>query len=114
MVHTISRIQVLHGKDTICITQIAAPNNGTNGTNGVLKGLFKSGCFLRRTKTDKHKAVNASKVPIDTNSLSTCRGKSPANIIVIIQANMVARCGMPCLLCTFEKNFGINPSFDIA
>lgn len=72
---------------------MAAPNMGTNGTNGVRNGRLRLGSVLRNIRIDIQTIVKAIKVPIETNSLNTCRGNNPANTPVIIQANTVAFCG---------------------
>jgi len=42
-VQPISLLHVVHGRETICIIQIAAPNMGMKGTKGVLNGRLRSG-----------------------------------------------------------------------
>lgn len=101
------------GKASICAKHIPAPRIGTKGTNGVLKGRIMSGCVLRSTIMDTQTIVNASSVPIETNSPNTLIGKRPAMIPVEMQVTTVALCGVLYALCTFEKNFGSNPSLDI-
>ena len=88
--HPISLSHVFQGRDNIWMIHIAAPNNGKNGTNGVLNGRFRLGCVLRSTTMEIHTIVNAIRVPIDTNSLRTCKGNRPAISPVAILANIVA------------------------
>lgn len=113
-VQRIKRSHVVHGSDNICITQKKAPSDGMSHTNGTLKGRFNSGCVLRNTITEIHTIANAIKVPIETSSLNTLRGKIPAIAPVAIPAKIVAFCGTPRFALTLENNDGSNPSFEIA
>ena len=112
-VQPISRSHVLHGRDSICTIQMAAPAKGINGTRGVLNGRLRSGCVLRSMTIEIHTMVKAIRVPIDTSSLRTWRGKSPAINAVTMLAKIVALWGTPCLSFTFENTFGNNPSLEI-
>jgi hypothetical protein len=72
--------QVSQGRENICNRQNPAPSNGISGTNGVLNGRGISGFDLRRNMMAIHTMVNASKVPMETNSPSMLIGSMPARI----------------------------------
>lgn len=76
---TINRIHVSPGRKTIINKQVAIPNTGTTGTNGVLNALGASGIFFRKTKTPIQTKMNANSVPILVISPTTLAGTNAAN-----------------------------------
>src|ERR1700722_4420763 len=89
-----SRIQVGGGKKTIWAKQRMTPAIGNRGTSGALNRRGKSGRVLRNTMTLMQTITKASKVPIDTNSLSTPMGKRPARVAERIPVTAVVICGV--------------------
>lgn len=64
---------------TIMPVQISAPNMGTMGTSGVLKGLSIFGLFTRKIQMPILTSTNASNVPKLVRSPATCPGTKAAN-----------------------------------
>ena len=77
-IHTINLIQVSSGSEAISTIQISAPMIGTNGTHGVLKPRAASGSVFRSIIIPMLTMINASNVPIETNSPNNPMGKKPA------------------------------------
>jgi len=80
-IQTINRNQVAPDSAAICAKQITAPSMGTRGTKGVRNGRGMSGRVFRSTITLIQTMVNASNVPIETNSPRILIGNTPARII---------------------------------
>src|ERR1700756_5903397 len=104
------RVQVLGSRNPIWAKQKKAPTIGTNGTSGVLNSRGTSGRVARSTITLIQTITKASKVPIETNSLSTPIGKRPAKVAATIPVTAVVTCGVLKVEWTFVKTLGNSPS----
>lgn len=82
-----SRNQLPTPDPYIIIPQTIIPIIGTNGINGVLNPLGKSGLVFLKTRTPKQTKINANKVPIlvisPTISIGTKAAKKPTNNRII-------------------------------
>ena len=78
-IHANANFNVLWSMATIIPAQISAPRIGTNGTRGVLKGLFISGFFILMIQTPRLTRTNAKRVPKEVRSPAICPGIKAAN-----------------------------------
>ncbi len=105
-----SRTQVSSGSDAISIIQMKAPIIGTKGTHGVRNPRGALGSVFRSIIIPKLTIINASKVPIETNSPNNPMGKKPAKNAENNPVTIVALCGVLNFGCTFAKLFQSRPS----
>ena len=97
----------------IIAEQIIIPSIGTNGTNGVLKGLTLFGSFLRITMMPAQTITNASRVPMLVSEPVISHGINVANAPTNKNNIAFDLYGVLNFGCNSENTFGSKPSFAI-
>ena len=86
------------------------PSIGTNGTNGVLNALGKSGILLRMTQTPMQTRIKAKSVPMLVISPTTLAGTKAAKALTKTINKRLLFAGVCVIGFTAENTFGIKPS----
>ena len=100
IIHTIRRIHVSRGKNTIMNKQVATPNMGTRGTRGVLNLRGASGIFFRITNTPMQTRIKANNVPMLVISPTTLAGTNAAKRLTNIMNRKLLLKGVRNFECT--------------
>src|SRR5665213_3066344 len=104
---------VIKPKPAINATLIKTPRIGTTGTQGVLKGRGRLGCFLRMITTAMHTTTNAKSVPMLVRFHRRAMGVNAAPSETNTISSRFDFQGVRKRGWTSEKSFGSSRSFDI-
>ncbi|MNE69201.1 hypothetical protein D3C80_1649110 [compost metagenome] len=90
--------------------QARMPRTAVTMPPGTLNGRSISGCFTRRTMTDRQTMAKAVAVPSDTRSPRIEIGRKAAAMAIRMPSTMVPIQGVRNFGCTLAKALGSRPS----